>query len=181
VKDVAGFGSSFFSGADFGSSLFTEIGFGSSCFTGAGLGSSFLTGTFCDKNELLLAGDFIVPILGFLVIVKGLLGSLNFLDKSNFTVLALDSGFLTNPENLAGSGFLARSFGFGTTIGLVSTGLISFGFGTTIGFVSTGFNSFGLSSIFFGSGTLISVGPASVGFAVVGYSILNSSFFSSSL
>jgi hypothetical protein len=180
VKDVAGFGSSFLSGAYFGYSIFTGVDFGSSCFTGAGLGSSFFTGAFCDKNELLLAGDFRVPRLGFLVIVKGLLGSLNFLVKSNFTVLVLESGFLTNPENLTGSGFLARSFGFGTTIGLVSTGLISFGLGTTIGFVSTGFNSFDFSSIIFGSGTLISVGPASVGFAVIGFSILISYFFSSS-
>ena len=76
---------------------------------------------------------------------------------------------------------MERSFGFGTTIGLVSTGLISFSCEIVIGFDSSGFSSIGFESYFLGSGTLISLGPDSVGFEINGNSFLKSCFFSSSI
>ena len=112
---------------------------------------------------------FTVPKLGFLVTVKdGLLGSLAFLDRSSFTVLAI-SGFLENTENLGASDLGVESFlGSGTVFDFESiTGLFYSGFGTIFSFVSVDLTT-DLVSNFFGS-----IGFESTGFDSTG---LTSSF-----
>lgn len=79
----------------------------------AGFGSSFLAGAFYVRNELLSVAGFKAPMLGFFVMVSGLLGSLNFLERSSFTVLVSDLV----------TGLTVVCDGFGTSVLVAGVGL----------------------------------------------------------